>query len=312
MKRTTALILPILLALGIVACDQKAETPVRSGDITRINTPGWEDSPHLSPDGRAIYFMYTPYNFWPFFSGDPPVLRGPDRPGHHSNPDGNPFGDSDIYVSTLGEDGHWGAPVNMPFNDDASAASGMPSWDGRAFYYIRDTIGNADLYVARQDAGAWGAPEPIGPPLSTPDYNENNPFITPDEATLYFTSDAPGGFGGNDLYVATRLPDGSWSTPVNLGPVINTAEDEDQFWQSRDRTETYFNRGLVVMRTAPLAGGWAEPQAVDLGGEAAEVSLSDDGQTMLVAVVVREREDIDLMLAHRQPDGSWSVPEPVD
>ena len=43
--------------------------------------------------------------------------------------------------------------------------------------------------------------------------------------TLYFVSDAPGGYGGKDIYMA--ILDGSeWTDIQNLGPQINTADDE--------------------------------------------------------------------------------------
>lgn len=42
---------------------------------------------------------------------------------------------------------------------------------------------------------------------------------------LVFSSDRPGGFGGMDLY-SSKWEDGQWSEPQNLGPVVNTDQDE--------------------------------------------------------------------------------------
>lgn len=44
--------------------------------------------------------------------------------------------------------------------------------------------------------------------------------------SFFFTSDRPGGYGGMDIYVTKRLPNGQWGIPINLGPKINTAKDE--------------------------------------------------------------------------------------
>ena len=43
---------------------------------------------------------------------------------------------------------------------------------------------------------------------------------------LYFVSDMPGGYGGLDIYKCTKLADGRWSSPINLGDRVNTSEHE--------------------------------------------------------------------------------------
>lgn len=54
-----------------------------------------------------------------------------------------------------------------------------------------------------------------------------HPCVSEDGRFLIFTSDLPGGFGGRDLWSTTydRKSD-SWTTPVNLGPEINTPGDD--------------------------------------------------------------------------------------
>jgi len=53
--------------------------------------------------------------------------------------------------------------------------------------------------------------------------NDKFPFI--DNNVMVFASDRPGGFGGYDLYYSV-LKDNIWSSPVNMGPKINTEFDE--------------------------------------------------------------------------------------
>ena len=54
-----------------------------------------------------------------------------------------------------------------------------------------------------------------------------HPSISADGNTLYFSSNIPGGFGGNDLYKVERTNSaGEWSKPVDLGPKINTEGNE--------------------------------------------------------------------------------------
>ncbi len=52
--------------------------------------------------------------------------------------------------------------------------------------------------------GEWSTPVNVGPPLNTA-YNDNYAVLSRNELTIYFTSDRPlGGFGGDDLWFATR------------------------------------------------------------------------------------------------------------
>jgi len=75
---------------------------------------------------------------------------------------------------------------------------------------------------------SWGDPINLGPVINTP-YAETSHFIHPDGKTLYFSSDAHYGFGGLDVFKATRLSDTSWtewSEPINLGKEINNDDDD--------------------------------------------------------------------------------------
>lgn len=105
---------------------------------------------------------------------------------------------------------------------------------------------------------------------------------------------------------------GRWSTPVNLGPEINTAEDEDQIWVSPVGTDVYFNRDGLY-HTTWTENGFPPPRKIDLGYPfAAEVSITDDGKEMFYAVGDPGTERIIIMSSQRQPDGSWSKGVPVD
>jgi peptidoglycan-associated lipoprotein len=89
-----------------------------------------------------------------------------------------------------------------------------------------------------------------------------HPAISPDELTLYFTSDMAGGQGGKDIWKITRTAKGSeWSKPVNLGPQINTTGDEEFPYVHPDGT-LYFSSnglpglgGLDIFKAKPQADG---------------------------------------------------------
>ncbi|MEN3026656.1 MAG: OmpA family protein [Chlorobiota bacterium] len=92
-----------------------------------------------------------------------------------------------------------------------------------------DSYGGLDLYVSRYDSlsGEWTEPENMGPVLNTSGM-EGSPFLAPDGRTLYFFSTGHRGSGGMDLFMSRRLDESwkQWSTPVNLGPEVNTPADE--------------------------------------------------------------------------------------
>ena len=57
-------------------------------------------------------------------------------------------------------------------------------------------------------------------------YNESSASLSKGNDTLYFCSNKPGGYGGEDIYMSIKLPDGTWGKPLNLGSEINTEYDE--------------------------------------------------------------------------------------
>ena len=88
---------------------------------------------------------------------------------------------------------------------------------------ISDTTNKLGIYSAEFMNGIWMNIKPFT--YNNPLYSFFTPSLAPDGARIYFSSDMPGGSGGMDLYYCERL-DNDWDKPVNLGPVINTPENE--------------------------------------------------------------------------------------
>ncbi|NND93816.1 MAG: OmpA family protein [Flavobacteriales bacterium] len=57
------------------------------------------------------------------------------------------------------------------------------------------------------------------------EYNIAHPTFSPDGNRVIFSSDIDGGYGGMDLYYSLRTPLG-WSSPINLGDIVNTKGNE--------------------------------------------------------------------------------------
>ena len=74
--------------------------------------------------------------------------------------------------------------------------------------------------------GDWFAAVNVGPPVNTADSNDTYAVLSRDELTMYFTSDRPGGFGGDDLWFTTRASlDDPWEVPTNLSALNTGAAD---------------------------------------------------------------------------------------
>ncbi|MEQ9009554.1 MAG: OmpA family protein, partial [Ekhidna sp.] len=105
-------------------------------------------------------------------------------------------------------------------------------YDGNKIIFTRAGIPNKnnaeshlELYYAEYDSrkDQWVNMKPL--PFNDPNYSVGQPAISKDGKTLVFSSNMPVGYGGTDLYVS-KLRDGQWSEPENLGEFINSAGDD--------------------------------------------------------------------------------------
>lgn len=121
--------------------------------------------------------------------------------------------------------------------------------DGKTMYFTRNNYlkgkkgkneNNTTLlkiYKATYENGKWSNVVALN--IDSDSYNLAHPILSPDEKTLYFVSDMPGTFGQSDIYKASINPDGTLSTPINLGDSINTSGKETFPYVTDD--ELYFS-----------------------------------------------------------------------
>ena len=133
----------------------------------------------------------------------------------------------------------WSAPVNIDTLGSTVNSSGIDqhpalSRNGRSLYFVSDRtpgVGGLDIWVCQRASvnDPWGPPQNLGSRVNSSS-TENAPTLSPDEHLLFFASNRPGGYGGNDIWVSrrhNRRDDFDWGPPENLGPAINTASDEE-------------------------------------------------------------------------------------
>jgi len=127
----------------------------------------------------------------------------------------------------------FGTPTNLGPIVNSSSIDWSPSIsaDGLTLYFASNRpggFGDSDLYVATRKTSNhdWGEPANLGPAVNS-SAPENDPSISTDGLSLYFRSNRPGGYGGQDIWIATRATtNDDWGTPVSLGPVVNSLSDE--------------------------------------------------------------------------------------
>src|SRR5207247_2637835 len=129
-------------------------------------------------------------------------------------------------------------------------------------------------FLAASTFSEWSAPVNLGPTVNTGSIDAG-PALSKDGLSLYFNSNRPGGFGGNDIWVSQRASrEDAWGEPVNLGPTINTASNEDVPSFSRDGHTMYFNsdrpggfglRDIYISQRANTHNDFGREEAVNDG-----------------------------------------------
>jgi Tol biopolymer transport system component len=225
--------------------DSPWETPVNLG--APVNSPFIDGAPALSSDGHLLFFHSnrtgsaggndiwlarrsgsTGDDGW-----DVPIALGPDvnTSDDEQGPDytvsagggavyfnrgAQAVGRSDLYYAEVGHDGRTGGPavaiteLNDPTSNDAAPTVRT---DGKEilFWSARASGGvTADMWVStRQNPHeSWSPPQSLGVPMNSP-VNDLHPELSHDSRTLYFSTNRPGGFGGQDLWMSTRTPSGN-------------------------------------------------------------------------------------------------------
>lgn len=169
-------------------CDiYQAKFDKTDGEISEVqptkglNSDVWDSQPSISCDGKIMYFAST-------------------RKGG--------YGGTDIWMSTLGNQGVWNPAVNLGsiVNSGGDEEAPYISADGLTLYFSSDGhpgFGEADIFRTTQLTEAttldWTVPQNLGPSINTP-FREAGIVLSPDGQRAYFASARLGGKGGLDLY----------------------------------------------------------------------------------------------------------------
>lgn len=181
-------------------------------------------------------------------------------------------GDKNDIFTTEMKNGSWTRPAPAPFGSRFSDGDYTVAPDDRTLYFTsrRSLQGkdeeskSSNIWVTEISEKGWSTPRALPYPVNT-EYSESYPSVTRD-GTIYFFSRRPGGIGGSDIYVS-RFVEGKYTEAMNLGPVINTGEDEWDPFIAADESFLIFcskkpggyGRDDLYVAFRKNDGTWAEP-----------------------------------------------------
>lgn len=140
-----------------------------------------------------------------------------------------------------------GEEMPEPFNVHDNEGGATLTADNNTLFYTvcqYDKVShylNCDIYTSEFRNDEWQEIKNAGSRINKPGSWESQPSISADGTFLFFVSDRPGGYGGYDIYKATRYNGGEWGAPVNLGPLINTSGNEKSPFIHPDGKSLYFS-----------------------------------------------------------------------
>ena len=171
-----------------------------------------------------------------------------------------------IMFSRLQND-RWSDPVNI-FPDlqiDGKVSISCLSKEGTTlFFSIIEGGDNSNIYYSTFNGTVWSPAAMLNRNINTRHW-ESHASLSEDGQSLVFASDRPGGFGGLDLYVSTKV-NNEWGPAINMGPIINTPFNEDRpFFSSNDNVLIFCSQGHENMggydlfRSDRLNENWGKP-----------------------------------------------------
>ena len=208
----------------------------------------------FSPDGREFYFCVR--NFSGAVSifqmkmenkewSQPKLLPFASRYGDIDvtmSPDGNnilfssrrPVPGSDVpkeeydFWMVKREGNSWGEPIYLGEDINSNSHDFYPMMTSSGIIYFssqREGPGTNNIYKSDLINGKYSEAAKLGDAINT-EHREFDPYISPDESILIFTSTRPEGFGSGDLYISFKDKAGNWTKAKNMGDKINTVGSE--------------------------------------------------------------------------------------
>ncbi|MDP2386952.1 MAG: OmpA family protein [Bacteroidota bacterium] len=165
--------------------------------------------------------------------------------------------DEDLWYCLKKTDGTWDTPKNFGSPVNIANNNGIASFTGDGQYVVcarcneSDGVGSCDLYGTTLTGNTWGTPKNLGSVINSKEWDAQV-SISADGKTLVWSSSRPGGLGEEDLWISRKNDKDEWTTPKNLGSMVNTSGNEYSPFLHPDGKTLYFSSNNL----APRLGGF--------------------------------------------------------
>lgn len=252
--------------LGIVNCNNGKELMSKKiiADIKNIgapvNTKETEGVPIISADESIMIFTYVGEKSTGGLLTEQLKVDKAEGTYHE-----------DIFIATRSSDSSWNEPKGISsLNTNGNDAAVALSPDGNILFTFASDVKNpGDLYISTLNGADWSKPEKLNLNINS-EFWEGSCSISSDGRYLYFASERPGGIGGRDLYVSEK-ENGDWGPAKNLGPQINTPNNEDAPFIHPDGITLFFSSeghksigGYDIMYSIRKDNSWIEPLSMGI------------------------------------------------
>lgn len=172
---------------------------------------------------------------------------------------------SDLYITKFDRKQKWtdAAPLDS-LNTNFDEGSPCIFNEGKKFYYTsclaeKGKKVGCQIYEATKVEGEWMYPKRVEIVADT--ISIGHPTASPDGRTIYFSARMQGGYGNADIWYVEQTDEG-WSRPRNMGPSINSKDDEMFPFMRNDTTFFYSSTkhptmgGLDIFIARKINGKW--------------------------------------------------------
>ena len=249
--------------------------------VDALNSSADDYAPVVTPDGSTLYF--TSY-------------RNLDKT---SNDVGQIYRSSKVGAT-------WSRPVRLDLGELRDMSTVGILGDDAGLLAYRGFRKEGDIWkLTKDDFGGWSYEEKVGFPITSRHW-ETTMTERFDGWERIFVSNRPGGSGGRDLYRTVKLPDGSWSEPLNLGRRINTPGEEESPVLSADGQSLIFAStghpgmgGFDLYRCRRLDNGsWSDPEhlghPLNTPGDEAVLSMDASGSAGYISSARAGGDDLNI------------------